>query len=206
MRLVGREVAVADLVPELVRDRPFFEASGGGVTLTGGEPTAQFDAMLDLLAALRAVGIHTAVETCGHFTPARVTDLADATDLLLFDLKHAEAAIHEAATGVGLEVIRANFIGLLERMGAGRLVARVPLIGGFNTGSDEVAALAAWLVETCGYGGEVHLLPGHGWARHKYETLGRGAAYRPVTPPGPGDRLRIETTLTDRGLIPVWGG
>jgi len=203
--LIGYEITVDALVEQVARDRDFFHDSGGGVTFTGGEPTLQGEFLLAALGACREAGIHTAVETCGAFPGALVDPLADAADLFLFDLKHADGSRHREATGAGNERIVENFTALLERVGARRVIPRIPLIPGFNTDAADIAGLHA-LLEARGYTGEVQLMPYHGMARGKYERLGRGDE---VVDPGridDGSRERIERGFAGDGLQTVWGG
>jgi len=203
--LLGYRITPEALVAKLVADKPFFANSGGGVTLTGGEPTAQPRFLLAVLARLRAEGIHTALETCGLFKPALVPELAASADLFLYDLKHADAEAHAAATGAGNERILDNFARLLAAVGPERVIPRVPVVPGFNADPEAAAALAA-LLAARGYGGEVHLMPYHGWARGKYQRLGRPP---PATPARELDaRLRdpIAAVFAANHMTPVWGG
>jgi pyruvate formate lyase activating enzyme len=185
---VGRRVTVEQVVERVLPDRPFFDHSGGGVTLTGGEPTAQPDFLFALLEAFRRAGIHTALETCGHFRPEWIGPLLSRVDLFLFDIKHADARRHELACGADNAVIRENFRVLQACAGPQRVTPRIPLVPGFNTDPASMGAIMAWLNEA-GYTGPVDLLPYHDWARDKYVGLGRGADIRN---PGALDRYEIE--------------
>ncbi len=172
MERVGFKIEAKEVVARVLRDRPFFDDSGGGVTLTGGEPTLQADFLFELLTQLREAGIHTAIETCGHFPTRLCLPLADAADLFLFDLKHADTASHREGTRAGNELILENFATLLEAAGPQRVVPRIPVIPGFNDDTQSQSALLEVLKER-GYSGPVHLMPYHPWARGKYQRLGR---------------------------------
>ena len=201
--VVGYEMGAADLADRIARDKPFFDRSGGGVTVTGGEPTSSPGFLTALLDELGSRDIHRALETSGHYPTGLDDDLVPRVELFLFDLKHADAEAHRQATGVGNQRILANLDRLLERVGAERVVPRVPLVPGFNAEPGALGAIAALLTER-GYSGEVHLMPFHGWARGKFERL--GLEYR-----GPGGlddeaRERAVHLFTDAGLEPVVGG
>jgi len=139
-RIVGRPMTCDEIVERAARDEPFYVESGGGVTVSGGEPTLQRDFLLRLLEALRARGLHTALETCGLFDASLVEPLAARCDLFLFDLKHPDAERHRELTGASNRRILANFEALWRRVGEGRLVPRVPLVPGVNTDGAAVDA------------------------------------------------------------------
>jgi len=121
MEKVGAEMTAEESSVKSCR-RPFFENSGGGVTISGGEPTAQSAFLLELLGLLKAKGLHTAVETAGQFGSALIPRLLDRADLILFDLKHNSSIRHREGTSVGNETIRDTRL----RLGAGRRGPRHP--------------------------------------------------------------------------------
>jgi pyruvate formate lyase activating enzyme len=174
--LIGKTMSVADVVEIVARDKPFYDNSGGGVTLSGGEPTAQADFLLELLRALQTHHIHTALETCGYFRPALVDPLTGCVDLFLFDVKHVDPDAHRQYTGVSNESILANFSAILARAGSERILPRVPVIPGLNANFDGIDGIAAFLHQA-GYTGPVHLMPYNRMAKTKYEKLGKGSAY-----------------------------
>jgi pyruvate formate lyase activating enzyme len=173
---IGRVVRAEELCEHVLRDQPFHAQTGGGITLTGGEPAFQPAFLIELLDRLRAAGVHTALETCGHFEPALVPELAARVDLFLYDVKHADTKAHRTATGAGTERIHANFRALLNAAGPGRVLPRAPVIAGFNADMESLGGIADFLRDA-GCAGEVHLMPGHDWAAGKYARLGRSAAY-----------------------------
>ena len=173
----GVEMSVEAVAARVLADRAFFERSGGGVTLTGGEPTAQPEFAVALLRRFRAERIHTAIETCGLFAAELLDELLPLVDLFLFDLKHVDSAVHQQGTRAGNGPILRNLTALLERAGPARVIPRLPLIPGFNLKAGDVGGALQFLA-THGYHGDVHLMPHHGWARGKYEGLGRGHEFR----------------------------
>lgn len=172
MERIGYEITVDQLLHQVLRDKPFFDNSGGGVTITGGEPTRQSEFLLELLHSLRQERIHTAIETCGHYPEALTLDLVNAADLFLFDLKHMDPGEHRRGTGVENARILSNFKVILAAAGQERVTPRIPLVHDFNTAPDAIDAFLAFL-SACQYDGEVHLMPCHRWAKGKYERLDR---------------------------------
>ena len=177
MERIGFEIAAGQVVERVMRDKAFYENSGGGVTVSGGEPTFQKDFLFDLLGSLKSSGIHTAVETCGYFSENLLEPLTERTDLFLYDLKHIDTEPHRETTGVTNDRILANFSGILAKAGVDRIVPRIPLIPGFNTGAESIEKFISFL-RNAGYTGSVHLMPYHGWARGKYKRTGRDGSFR----------------------------
>jgi len=173
---IGREVEPRQVAEEVLRDRIFYENSGGGVTLTGGEPTVQPEFLLEILRTLKGEGIHTVLETCGHFPEDLLDDLLGAVDLFLFDIKHADPEAHKRYTGVSNERIGSNFRAILERAGVDRIHPRIPLIPGCNTGEDSIERMIA-LFKQAGYAGTVELMPYNSMAKSKWEKIGKGSSY-----------------------------
>jgi pyruvate formate lyase activating enzyme len=132
MRPAGERRNLAELLAEAEADRPWYEATGGGVTLSGGEPCAQPDFALAFLAGCHERGLHTALDTCGQASPEIFERVLDAVDLVLFDLKHADEASHRELTGAGLATIHTNLREAARRALAGKLKLwiRTPLVPG----------------------------------------------------------------------------
>ncbi len=175
--LRGAAWSSAALVDEVARDRPFFEASGGGVTFSGGEPLAQPDFLLACLRACRDRGLHTAVDTSGYAPRTVALAVAAAAGLVLFDLKQPDPARHARFTGVPLRVIVDN-LRALDAAGA-RLWLRVPVIPGVNDGADARDGFVA-LLGTLRRRYPVWLLPYHETAAAKYARLGREYGFTAV--------------------------
>lgn len=195
----GEVLTVAQAVERATVDREFFAGSGGGVTVSGGEPTLQSEYLLRVLRSLRERGLHTAIETCGQFPADLLSSLLETVDLFLFDLKQIDDRKHREGTGCSNRQIHDNFRTLLARAGAERTTVRIPLIPGFNTSEADISAFARFLKEA-GYHGEVHLMPYHGWAKSKYESLGRLRDYRDLSKTEPSDTDRIIGQFAARGL------
>ena len=118
-----------------MRDRKFYESSGGGLTLSGGEPSTQADFSLELLRRSKKEGLHTALDTCGAASWKTMQTLLEYTDLVLYDIKCLDAAAHRKATGKSNELILEN----LRKIAVSRETwIRIPLAPGFNDSEEEV--------------------------------------------------------------------
>ncbi len=179
LEIVGQKKSVDEIIPVLLRDVPYFRRSGGGVTLSGGEPTMQAAFCRELLLRLKALGIHSAVETCGHRTWEPFHRAVEAANLILFDLKHINPEKHSSAVGVDNEVIIYNFMKLVPEK---KIIVRLPVIPGYNA-TDEHFRAAAALVLNSGFKGEVHLLPYHSYGSGKYKALQQVYQMEDTEPP-----------------------
>jgi pyruvate formate lyase activating enzyme len=162
---------VPEVLGELLPDKVFYDSSGGGVTLSGGEPLAQPAFALALLAGLRQAGIHTVVESSGMGRWADLAALAEHTDLFYYDMKAVASEKHRRFTGSDNDLILDNLARLAQLRGGEGIVLRAPLIPGYNDADEDLAALYALAlargVQT------VHLLPYNISAAAKYEWLDR---------------------------------
>jgi len=177
---VGRLTTVDELLREVVRDSVFFQRSGGGLTLSGGEPAAQPDFARELLRRYKSeeFGLHTALETCGYVRWEELAGLLEYTDLVLYDIKVIDPQLHREATGVDNRLILDNGRRIA---GLGKpLVIRLPLIPGYTDGEENVAAVAAYARQLPGVE-EIHLLPYHRLGEPKYRRLGRPYALEAAT-------------------------
>jgi pyruvate formate lyase activating enzyme len=167
-RLVGRTVTVPDILAEVEKDRLYFDESGGGVTFSGGEPLLQWEF---LVAALKACGerdLHRAVDTTGYASPEVLLEVAEHTDLFLYDIKTMDPVLHERATGVPLRPILDNLVRVIGSRA--RVRVRIPLIPGVTTDAslDRTGAFLATLPGVDG----VNVLPYHRSAREKHARFG----------------------------------
>jgi pyruvate formate lyase activating enzyme len=168
--LVGRSMTVNDVVREVMRDRMFFEDSGGGVTFSGGEPLAQPQFLKALLARFRAQEIRTAVDTAGLCPTETLLDLAPLVDLFLFDLKCVDGDRHLQGTGVANAGVLENLTQLLAVHD--NIWIRVPVVPGFNDSLEEMRAIAE-LAAASGAVRRVCLLPYHASWAAKPERFGK---------------------------------
>lgn len=132
--VVGREMMVNEIIAEVLKDKDFYEASGGGLTVSGGEPLYSFDDTLALMTQAKRQGLHTAIETSGYAPQVMVEKLASVVDLWLYDIKGLDEARHKLHTGVDLRAVLRN-LRWLDAHGA-HIVLRCPMIPKVN--DDEV--------------------------------------------------------------------
>jgi pyruvate formate lyase activating enzyme len=177
LELIGKERTVQEVLSEVLPDKPFFENSDGGVTISGGEPTLQFKFLIALLKAFQKNNIHTALETCGYFKPEYLDELIAHVDLFLYDLKHPDSKKHEKYTHVPNERILANFKYIVKHAGSSHILVRIPLIPTVNISLSEMKKQIAFL-QKIGYGGPVHLMPYNSLAKTKYEKIGMGEKFQ----------------------------
>jgi pyruvate formate lyase activating enzyme len=168
LRVASRRLNIEDVLAEVARDAVFYEHSGGGMTLSGGEPLCQPDFSVGLLHRARALGFHTAIETAGWATPDTVRRVLGDADLILYDVKHMDPDKHLGSTGKTNHRILQN-ARTAASLGVAMIV-RVPVIPGFNANLDDIRAIGRFTVEL-GLT-EMHLLPYHRYGRPKYASLG----------------------------------
>ncbi len=178
--ITGERHTVEEVFAVIARDRPFYGRSGG-VTLSGGEPMAQPEESLALLARCKEEGIATAIETCGHFNPAFLPRLRKVCDLFLFDIKLTNESDHRAWTGVSNRRILANLRALAED--GARIRLRCILLHGINTSESHARALADIAAGIPNLDG-VEFLPYHAYGSAKAVQLGL---------PDPADETLIPT-------------
>lgn len=176
LELVGEQRSVQQVMETVRRDRVAYAASGGGLTLSGGEPLAQPAFAAALLQAARAEGIHTCVETSGCASPATIDRIAPHVDLWLWDCKAVDDALHHRLTGVGNAGIIANLDHLLARGAAMEL--RCPLVPGLNDADADLDALATFIRQRPGLR-RVWVMPYHRLGVTKAAECGAATLDRP---------------------------
>jgi len=197
-RLFGRSMRVAEVMAEVLRDRAFYRQSGGGVTLSGGEPTAQADFARDLLRECRRQGVHTAMETCGYCGWPELAGIAEHLDLALYDVKHVDPDAHRRLTGVPNQPILENLRRLAE-LGMVEIRVRVPVIPGYNDDREHLAALAELVAGLPGLAG-VEMLPYHPYGTGKYARCGRPSALGALEAPPPARLEELAEIVRARGV------
>ncbi|MBC7230996.1 MAG: glycyl-radical enzyme activating protein [Actinobacteria bacterium] len=143
LEVIGKVRTVREVAAEALRDRVFYEKSGGGVTLSGGEPALQFDFTLSLMRRLREEGVHLALDTCGGVSWERLGPLVEVADLVLFDLKVMDAEKHRAFTAVPLATVLEN-ARAVARTGRPMWI-RTPVIPGYTDGEENIRAIARFI-------------------------------------------------------------
>ena len=206
MEICGREWPLDELMAEVEKERGVMTDSGGGVTLSGGEPLLHPEYALELLAELGRRGFHRAVDTTLYAEPDVVRAIADACELFLVDLKVMDPATHQRCTGVSNELILDN-LRLVASLGKPYWI-RIPLIDEVNASAENMAATAAFLRSLDRLPDEVDLLPYHDIGKGKHERL--GTTYNPnglsLSAPTEQDQARCLRQLTNAGLTIKIGG
>lgn len=192
----GEYRTVDEVFKECMKDIDFYEESGGGVTISGGEGMVQPDFAETLILRLKENGVHTAIETTGHVSPAVFQRLAPQFDLLLFDVKQADSAKHKAGTGVGNELILQN-LRWAQNHGL-NILPRIPVIPGFNAELEDAQGIAA-LLEDIGLK-RVQLLPFHQMGERKYEFLNQAYQFAGVKALHPEDLREYQQVFLDGGI------
>ncbi|MDR3334129.1 MAG: glycyl-radical enzyme activating protein [Treponema sp.] len=192
----GRVFTAAEVMEVCQADQVFYEESGGGVTLSGGEVLAQPDFAEELLILLGEAGIHRAIETSAYTVPELFQRITDRADLILFDLKHHHRERHFEGTGVYNDGIIENLRTALAR--GRRILPRIPVIPGFNDGLDDAAAFTD-LLQSLG-AGAVQLLPFHQFGHSKYALLGRDYGFTATKALHPEDLEAYKTVFETGGI------
>lgn len=167
LEMIGREKTVDEIMNEIKKDDAFYRKSGGGVTISGGEATSQFEFLQNLLKSLKAEGYHVVIETNGLIEWNKLKKIAPNVDIFYFDIKGIDADHHRQNTNVANAVILKNADKLLKNNY--HVVFRIPIIPGINDSSEDISALDKFL-GTIG-AKEIHLLPYHRFGEDKIETI-----------------------------------
>ena len=204
LKLAGKKMGVAQVIEEIGKDIPFYDESGGGVTLSGGEPLLQPDFSADLLKACKKLGIRTTVDTCGHAGSEVLSKISKHTDLFLYDLKVINDDKHTKFTGVSNKLILENLKTLSD--GGPKTVVRFPLIPGVNDDEIDILELGEF-VSSLNNMRELSILPYHKAGAEKSKRLIRSADSFFIYQTPPAETLReIEEKLKGFGLEIQIGG
>lgn len=174
LELCGRSLTVEEVMTEVRKDRVFYENSGGGMTLSGGEPMMRPEFTFALLDAAKKEGIHTALESCGFAPREEFERILPVTDLFLFDIKTMDEAKHLRLTGRDNRLILSN-LEFLSGAGA-EIVLRCPLVPGLNDTPGELARIGELAERLSGVTG-IDVEPYHPLGVSKAERLGQSPAY-----------------------------
>lgn len=203
LKIVGQEMTVDEVLVEIEKDRPFFRRSGGGVTIGGGEPLAQYRFTAALLEACQEAYLHTAIETCGHAPWHHLEPVLRYVDLLQFDLKHMDPERHRELTGQSNDVILDNLRRVLSVKAPQDVIIRIPVIPGCNDSTENIAGIASFVADL-GFA-QIELIPYHRLGTSKYAQY--GMAY-PLAEPAPEPQTNLDDLrriVEDCGLDEVTG-
>ncbi|MEE1031920.1 MAG: glycyl-radical enzyme activating protein [Ruminococcus sp.] len=171
-KLVGTSYSVRELVKLLKKDQIFYDQSGGGVTLSGGEVMVQnMEYVLELVKALDREGISVVIDTCGFAPTEHFAKLLPYTELFLYDLKMMNDEKHQKHTGVSNELILKNLKYLSDQ--GTKIELRMIMVKDVNMSSDDILSVAEWLKQEQIKVSKITLLPYHDFGRDKYRQLSR---------------------------------
>lgn len=200
---IGRDVCVREVMEEVEKDMPYYDRSGGGVTLSGGEALCQPDFARDILLACHEHGINTAIETTGYAKREVLDKVIPNVDYVLMDIKHVDSKKHEAFTGKPNEIIleNAKYIASIAQ----DMTVRVPVIPTFNDTPAEIRAIAKFAATLPGVM-KLHLLPYHRLGRDKYTGLEREYTLDSIEPM-PQEKINtLYEVACESGLLVQIGG
>ncbi len=219
--ITGKEASVEEIVKAVERDRIFYEESGGGVTLSGGEPLFQIDFCVELLQALKKEEFHTALDTTGHASPEEIQRIIPFTDLFLYDLKLMDDEEHQIYTGVSNKMILENLKFLMKE--GKYVIIRIPVVPGITDTDSNIHAIIDFLkslprpstprndnthefTSSPTHQLEIDLLPYHSIAKNKYRRFHMSDAMEPGLKVN-NERLdQIKRVITEAGFLVKAGG
>ena len=198
----GKEMTAAEVMAVILEDVSFYEHSGGGLTLSGGEPLLQHLFCREVLQLAKKQPLHTAIDTCGAVPWKNFESVIDLTDLFLFDVKHMNSEDHRRVTGSGNELILENLTRLSETGKA--IEIRIPLVPGINDDDANIARTGQFLSRLKNIT-KVRVLPYHSFARSKYAALGKKDTMPDVASPSDEKLDQIVDQLTAYGVQAISG-
>jgi pyruvate formate lyase activating enzyme len=201
--MAGRAMSVEEILEVVLKDRIFYDDSGGGVTFSGGEPLRQAGFLRAVLEACRQSGLHTVVDSCGLASQEDLLSVAELTDLFLFDVKMMNDEKHRRYTGVSNRQILSNLeaLGRMEQP----IWLRVPVIPGLNDDAENLGATAK-LAASIPSVERVCLLPYHPLGESKSRRLERDATLPELQSPTPGDMQNLVELVEAEGIAASIGG
>ena len=195
-QLVGRWMTVEEVLEQVLKDEVFYEESGGGITISGGEPLQQAGFVGALLAACKSRGLHTVLDTCGFASPDVMRRVSEHVDLFFYDQKQMNSEKHLGATGVDNDLILQNLKMLANDGKAIRV--RVPIIPGFNDDNENLDALSEFLSPLKIR--DIDLLPYHELGNDKYRRMNLSSDMEGVVPPTTAEMESIAARLRRDGF------
>jgi pyruvate formate lyase activating enzyme len=203
--LAGRVLSAEEVFLELKKDDIFYKKSGGGITLSGGEPLAQAEFSAAILSLCKQAGLHTAIETSGIAGWDIFKTVLEYVDLILYDLKHMDSPSHQRYTGVPNDLILEN-VKRIRKEYSIPIVARIPIIPGYNADLKNIEATASFITSELGLDTKVNILAYHRLGESKYSRLEREISRINTTPPTSEQMAALQKTIETFGLTVSIGG
>lgn len=196
--IFGQERSVDDIMDIVRKDAVYYETSGGGLTISGGEPTVQFDFCRALLQAARREGLHTCLDTCGYNQSSKFLELLPYVSLFLWDYKATGMVLHRELTGVSPDLIQQNFEMLYERNAS--ITVRVPLVPGVNDTAEHLQAISD-LAESFPNLAGIEILPYHEIGISKFDRLHLPRPALKTHVPDAHDMMRWRSHLPEKAMM-----
>jgi len=195
-RVIGDEYTPEELMEEIMKDKVFYDRSGGGVTFSGGEPFMQGDFLIEMLKLCRKKGLHTAVESCGSGNSEIIKEAAGYLGLIYFDLKHMDDEEHKRLTGASNQAILRNLKEIAKINP--NIIVRTPVIPGLNDSVENIVATAEYAVSL---GIEKYeLLPYHELGKNKYRQVGLEYTLSEIKPPSEEHMQLLVEKASETGI------
>lgn len=202
LAIVGKQITVEDAVKEVREDAMFYQRTGGGTCISGGEPTLQADFTVEFLKKCQEHFIDTSLETCGYASWDVLSEMVQYADLMLMDIKHMDPVKHKEGTGVSNEMILEN-IAKLAKMGK-KIRIRLPLIPGFNDSEENLRKTAEFmLANNLEY---IDLLAFHSTGEYKYRKLGKDYHCAAIKEPTAEEMTKHQALFESYGIGGTIGG
>ena len=190
--IVGKTISVQEIFDEILKDKVFYETSGGGVTISGGEPLFQPEFTIRILKACKEQGIHTAIETSGFATKEIFSKVIEYCDLVLFDIKETDAKKLLEYTGATLNIVLQN-LKIVNDMKI-PFVIRLPIIPGINDRNEHFLKVKA-IAEGLAFCRGIEIMPYHKLGEYKYQQLGKEYLCRNIVEPSKDDVEKWKSLL-----------
>jgi len=195
LNVAGKSISVSDVVSEVLKDKLFYARSGGGVTISGGEPLGQHEFVTSLCRNLKEEGLHVALDTSGYAAPEKLMALLPYLDLVLYDIKQLDPGLHKQYTGVGNDVILSNLRYMAGRV---KIWLRIPLMAGFNDSADHIDRVITLAREVDAE--KVSFLPYHEGGASKCNQIGKTYPMPGANAPHKDHLALLQSKVADAGL------
>jgi pyruvate formate lyase activating enzyme len=196
--ICGTDYTVDELADRVCKDKPFYDKSGGGVTVSGGEALAQHEFTTAFLRELKSRGIHTALDTTGYAKREQVDEVLPYTDLFLYDLKHMNSEVHQKMVRVPNELILSNAEHIARQ--GGKFQIRIPIIPRFNDSEENIRQSAEFCKKLGGAVVMVQLLPYHNLGVVKYQRIDDSKTVMEAAAPPEEKVARLKSIMEEYGL------
>ncbi len=196
--LIGKHMTTGEVIKQIKKDMIFYTQSGGGITLSGGEPLLQPEFVRSILRECNVLGLSTIIETCGYFSWEENKDILKQMKLIFLDIKHMDTEIHKCITGTSNKKILENACKISQEKIP--LVIRIPIIPSINDSIVNIKATAKFVRENLVNALGIELLPYHELGKGKYKSLGLKYNLDDIKPPDNNEMERLKTIIRETGI------